>query len=236
MNPHAAAAERLAREVRAARERTGELLALVEPRSSSVHRAPPPRRPSHAPARRDSFAPVVVLSSSSSSSPVSSTRRFSIPRVKAPPVLLLGGGLLGLGLLFVLLSRGKAAAAPASPSSSPPPSPPPSSPPSSSSPPASSPPPAAPLEPLEPVADWQVGSNGLTVLNKLSGYHRSTSKERGPEAIAKAASFLNFPIKTVHFETLDGGRQYAFAVEEHNNHPDSIGPKNKGVSIFVADA
>lgn len=165
-------------------------------------------------------------------SPAASAPRKRLHRA-GKPLLAVGLGALAL-LGLAAAAKGSPSAATPAPSPSPNPKP---SPPPPASPAVSPATPATPVTPPPapgtPVEDWRVSADGLVTLNSLSGYHRAKKKEVSSAAAARSTSFLKFDIRTVHFETI-GNRDYAFAVEEHNNHPE-IGSKNKGISIFVRD-
>ncbi len=68
---------------------------------------------------------------------------------------------------------------------------------------------------------------GLTPQQDLVvNYRRVTRSEVPADIIARAPTFLAYPMGSITFETSSDGRQWAFVVEEHSNAP-------KGVSVFA---
>ena len=154
--------------------------------------------------------------------PVERKRNF-MKRVK--PAYVVGG--LGIGgLLLLALKSSASSPKPALPA--------PSTAPQTPNAPAATPSPAPvpPVDNSEPIASWSADKG---TLNILTGYHRATTSEVGPEMKAISGSFLKKDFGTVSLVTADHGKHYAVAIEKHTNHPE-LGPFNKGVSIFVKDS
>lgn len=76
---------------------------------------------------------------------------------------------------------------------------------------------------------------GKLNVNSIDGYRRAlnTDLQKAPTLMKEVSSYLSLPMGTVRFKSYDG-KDWALAVEAHNNHPE-LGPTNKGVSVFIKD-
>lgn len=145
-------------------------------------------------------------------------------------LIWLGAGIVGLYLLNPLPALAVIPPTPPRPPTPKPPMLPPVPPP-----PDDSPPPMGESEDAVLSSTIVHYGPGKRNVNSIDGYRRAIDSElqKAPTLMSEIWGHLKNPIGTVVFRAYDG-RDWALAVETHNNHPE-LGPTNKGVSVFVKD-